>query len=119
MTNTPRPVRRVACLVLLTAAAPLQAQGGRPNGFPATCAPNEVKVLLLGTYHFANPGRDVIKQDIDDVLVPKRQAELEDLASRLAVWKPDRMAVEWPWSRAAPHLWPSALRRAVSDQRFT
>jgi hypothetical protein len=22
--------------------------------------------MLLGTYHFANPGQDVIKQDIDD-----------------------------------------------------
>ena len=55
--------------------------------------------MLLGTYHFANPGRDVIKQDIDDVLQPKRQAELEDLATRLASWKPDRIAVEWPISQ--------------------
>lgn len=55
--------------------------------------------MLLGTYHFANPGRDVIKQDIDDVLQPKRQAELEDLVTRLASWHPDRIAVEWPISR--------------------
>jgi hypothetical protein len=54
--------------------------------------------MLLGTYHFANPGRDVIKQDIDDVLQPRRQAELEDLVTRLASWKPDRIAVEWPIS---------------------
>lgn len=55
--------------------------------------------MLLGTYHFANPGRDVIKQDIDDVLQPRRQADLEDLVTRLASWKPDRIAVEWPFSQ--------------------
>lgn len=70
-----------------------------PTGFPAACAADEVQVMILGTYHFANPGRDVIKQDFDDVLLPKRQAELEELARRLASWQPDRIAVEWPWSR--------------------
>ena len=75
-----------------------QAVDVRPTGFPVTCAPNEVQVMLLGTYHFANPGKDVIKQDFDDVLQPKRQTEIEDLVRRLALWKPDRVAVEWPWS---------------------
>ena len=56
--------------------------------------------MVLGTYHFANPGQDVIKQDIDDVLQPRRQAELEELVTRLASWKPDRIAVEWPISQA-------------------
>ncbi|HST07043.1 MAG TPA: DUF5694 domain-containing protein [Gemmatimonadaceae bacterium] len=54
--------------------------------------------MVLGTYHFANPGRDVIKQEFDDVLQPRRQAEIADVARRLASWKPDRIAVEWPWS---------------------
>lgn len=75
-----------------------QAVEVRPTGFPVTCAPGEVEVMLLGTYHFANPGRDVIKQDFDDVLQPRRQAEIEDVARRLARWQPDRIAVEWPWS---------------------
>lgn len=86
--------------LLITSAATLQAQtADRPTGFPAACAQSEVQVMLLGTYHFANPGRDVIKQDIDDVLQPRRQAELEDLVSRLASWRPDRIAVEQPFSR--------------------
>ena len=68
----------LALLVLGTAALHAQT-ADRPTGFPAGCGPAEVQVMLLGTYHFANPGRDVIKQDIDDVLQPKRQAELEDL----------------------------------------
>ena len=77
-----------------------QSSDLRPTGFPARCAPAEIQVMILGTYHFANPGKDVIKQDIDDVLLPRRQAELEELGRRLAEWKPDRIAVEQPWSFA-------------------
>jgi len=83
----------------MMSAAALQAQMlDRPTGFPAACGPGEVQVMVLGTYHFANPGRDVIKQDFDDVLQPKRQAELDELLTRLASWTPDRIAVEWPFS---------------------
>jgi uncharacterized protein DUF5694 len=95
--NPTRPLRSLALLV--TGAATLQAQAvDRPTGFPPVCGQAEIQVMLLGTYHFANPGRDVIKQDIDDVLQPRRQAELDDLVTRLASWKPDRIAVEWPIS---------------------
>lgn len=90
-------VSGILCLGLIASAA----KGQRPEpspGFPAVCARDEVQVMLLGTYHFANPGRDVVKMDIDDVLAPKRQVELEDLAKRLASWNPDRIAVEWSWS---------------------
>jgi hypothetical protein len=84
----------------MVGAVTLQAQTvDRPTGFPTVCAASEVQVMLLGSYHFANSGRDVIKQDIDDVLRPRRQAELEDLVTRLAAWKPDRIAVEWPISQ--------------------
>ena len=34
-------------------------------------------LMILGTAHFANPGRDVINRQVDDVLAPKRQAELQ------------------------------------------
>ena len=88
-----------AALMTLIVSRTLSAQpDDRPTGFPARCAPSEVHVMLLGTYHFANPGRDVIKQEIDDVLAPARQAQLEALANRLATWRPDMIAVEWPLS---------------------
>ena len=85
-----------------------QATDVRPTGFPAVCAPSEVQVMLLGTYHFANPGHDVVKEDFDDVLQPRRQTEIEEVARRLALWKPDRVAVEWPWS----YMDSTALRYA-------
>lgn len=66
-----------------------------PTGFPARCEPSEVQVMLLGTYHFQNPGLDAVKKQIDDVLVPARQRELADLAERIAAWHPEQIAVEW------------------------
>lgn len=53
-------------------------------------------VLLLGTYHMANPGRDVIRFEADDVLAFHRQAELEELVARLAQFRPTKVCVERP-----------------------
>lgn len=89
---------RSIALIALSAASVNAQSPDRPTGFPSACSPTEVQVMILGTYHFANPGNDVIKQDIDDVLAAKRQAEVADLVKRLAAWKPDRIAVEWPFS---------------------
>lgn len=55
-----------------------------------------VDVMVLGVYHFANPGLDVVNTKVDDVLVAKRQAELEALADRLAKFRPTAIAVEVP-----------------------
>src|SRR5436190_19148253 len=65
-----------------------------PTGFPASCAPDEVQVMLLGAHHFDNPGRDVVKQQVDDVLAPERQKEIVALVEKLAHWHPDQIAVE-------------------------
>ncbi|MEF3302250.1 DUF5694 domain-containing protein [Paenibacillus sp. GYB003] len=54
-----------------------------------TCA-----VLLLGTYHMSNPGRDMHNVQADDVLAPKRQNEIREAAERLAAFKPTKIAVE-------------------------
>jgi hypothetical protein len=68
-----------------------------PTGFPPTCAPGEIEVMLLGTYHFAGSTTDAVQQQAEDVLTPSRQAELEDLVGRLARWSPNQIAVEWPY----------------------
>jgi hypothetical protein len=52
--------------------------------------------MLLGTYHFAGSTTDAIQHQGEDVLIPTRQAELDDLIARLARWSPDQIAVEWP-----------------------
>ena len=52
------------------------------------------EVLVLGVYHMANPGRDIFNTQADDVLVPKRQQEIAELAAVLAKFKPTKIAVE-------------------------
>ena len=91
MTPTPLGRHAAAILAALLLAPPLAAQ---TPGEPA-------QVLVLGTYHFANPGLDVVQVEVDDVLSATRQAEIRDLAESLARFRPTRVAVEQLPSAAA------------------
>src|SRR5438309_271755 len=57
-----------------------------------TPAPARIQVMVLGTYHFDNPGQDLHNMKVDSVLMPAKQAELAD--SRLAKFNPTKIAVE-------------------------
>jgi len=60
-----------------------------------TAAPQQpVQVMVLGSYHFGNPGRDKVNAHVDDVTTPKRQRELEALADAIAEFRPTRVMVE-------------------------
>ena len=52
------------------------------------------EVLVLGTYHMANPGHDIFNMKADDVLAPKRQQEVAEAAAALAKFKPTKIAIE-------------------------
>jgi len=52
--------------------------------------------LLIGTFHMANPGRDMSNASVDDVLAERRQNELDEVADRLANFRPTKVLVEWP-----------------------
>jgi hypothetical protein len=56
-----------------------------------------IPLMFLGAYHMANPGLDHFNLQSDDVLAPKRQAEIQDLVNRLAAFKPTKIAVEAPF----------------------
>ena len=75
-------MRRLALSLLLAVVAPL-AYAAQP-----------VEVLVLGTFHMDNPGRDLHNMQVDDVLAPKRQRELEDVARSLARFAPTKVMVE-------------------------
>jgi hypothetical protein len=82
-------------LVMLTAvpaisSAQFAALGGKTAG---------AQVLVIGSYHMSNPGLDAITVRADDVLAPRRQAEIEQLAAQLAQFRPTKVAVEIPWGR--------------------
>jgi len=52
------------------------------------------EVLVLGTYHMANPGHDIFNMKADDVLASKRQAEMAELIEVLKKFHPTKIAVE-------------------------
>nr|WP_315490218.1 DUF5694 domain-containing protein [uncultured Rhodoferax sp.] len=53
-----------------------------------------VDVMVLGTYHFANPGLDLHNAHMDDVLSTHRQREVAAVVNGLAVFRPTVVAVE-------------------------
>jgi hypothetical protein len=52
------------------------------------------EVLVLGVYHMSNPGHDIFNMKADDVLAPKRQAEIAQLIEVLKRFHPTKIAVE-------------------------
>ena len=57
----------------------------------------EVKVLTLGTFHFAFPNLDIAKienKNQIDVLAPEYQAEIEEIVGMLAKFRPTAIAIE-------------------------
>ena len=63
--------------------------------------PNEclaqVRVLILGSYHFDNPGLDVNNLEADDVLSAKRQKEIKEVVDLLAKFNPTKIGIERRW----------------------
>lgn len=55
-----------------------------------------VKVAYLGSYHMSNPGADQFNLESDDVLLPKRQAEIKEVVNLLKAFNPTKIAVESP-----------------------
>jgi hypothetical protein len=51
--------------------------------------------MIVGTLHLENPGLDGHNLKVDDVLAPKRQAQIAALIDGLARFKPTKVAAEW------------------------
>lgn len=71
--------------IALGAASPSAAGAVDPPG---------VQVMVLGTYHMGNPGRDLANLKADDVTQPKRQREIAAVTAEIARWKPTKVFVE-------------------------
>lgn len=80
-------MKRILAALALVLAGPALAQL-KPQAEPP------VEVMVLGTYHFANPGLDVVNAKADDPLTPQRQRELAALAEAIARFRPTRVMVE-------------------------
>jgi hypothetical protein len=93
------------CLLALGFAA--AGGAGAPSGPAPAPAPETARVLMLGVFHFDNPGLDAVKYEPRDVMRPAEQQEIASLAVRLARFAPTKVLLEYP-----------APRDAVMQQRY-
>ena len=80
-----RPVLTLLCALILPATA-----------FTQTPTPAKVSVIIVGTFHMSNPGHDMHNVTVDDVLLPKSQAELARITDAFAHFHPTVVMAEWP-----------------------
>lgn len=85
--------RLISGLVILAAAGWAIAGHGAPTK-PAPARPAPVQVMVLGAYHFDNPGLDLRNIAADDPTSPRRQRELAALADALLRFRPTRVMIE-------------------------
>lgn len=53
------------------------------------------EILLIGVFHFNNPGADVVQRDKFDVMTKKSQAELEKISKAIKQFSPNKVFTEW------------------------
>lgn len=82
-------------------AAPAGNVGGLAADYLDTHGP-KAELLLLGVFHFADPGLDGYKPRFSiDVKSAERQREIAGVVSLLERFQPTKIAVEWPASDQA------------------
>ena len=94
-----KPLRSLAAAALaasMTIHTPAAAQEKLARE-ETSCAEAKAHILILGTYHMANPGLDAKNLQADDVLLERRQGEIAKLTASLAAFKPTKVAVEAPY----------------------
>ncbi|MAT97802.1 MAG: hypothetical protein CL608_11710 [Anaerolineaceae bacterium] len=73
-------------------------------------------LLILGTYHFANPGLDYAQIEVADVLSEEKQREITAVLTTLATFKPTKVAVEAAYDKAESLNQEYAAYRAGSHE---
>jgi Family of unknown function (DUF5694) len=68
----------------------------------STIAQNSQKqVLLVGTFHFNNPGLDVAKTKSFNIMAANSQKELDVLSNKIKKYGPSKIFVEWEFDKQA------------------
>jgi hypothetical protein len=83
-------------LLALTLECAAQAQGPATKLLGDSQLSERPTMLVLGSGHLANPGRDLVNVRVDDVLTEKRQVQIAKVVEQLAAFRPTFVAVEWP-----------------------
>ena len=87
-------MKRSALFFALALAVAMPTLARQPSAEGPAQPAARAEVLVLGVYHMANPGRDVFNMQADDVLAPRRQAEIAQLVEVLKRFRPTKIALE-------------------------
>ncbi len=63
-----------------------------------TQAQQKIKIVLVGSLHFTPSKSDVYKNDAVNINGAKRQAEVAEVITKLAAFKPNQICIEWPYA---------------------
>lgn len=88
-------------LLLALLACTLAGEARAEAQAPTEVAGEPARVLLLGLFHFDNPGLDAVKYTPLDVMQPAPQAYLAQLARNLAAFAPTKVLLEYPEAKDA------------------
>jgi hypothetical protein len=81
-------IRATICVIVLASVSSGAAHAQDvPEAEPA-------QVMIVGTFHFANPGRDIVKVEVADVLSPAKQAEILEVVETLTRFRPTKIVIE-------------------------
>lgn len=72
-------------IALALLASPVGAWAGKPRP----------TLMIVGLPHLANPRLDISNTKVEDIMSASRQIEIEAVVDRLAMFRPNRIAVEW------------------------
>ncbi len=86
--------KRSVAVFALAMGTTISALGQSAAALGPEPAAARAEVLVLGVYHMANPGHDLFNTKADDVLTPKRQAEIAEVTEVLKRFRPTKIAVE-------------------------
>ena len=84
-----------ATAIAFSLLAVLTAAPAHAESTVAATTPTNAKVLMLGSFHFDNPGFDAVKHEVIDVMKAPSQGYLDALANRLAAFKPTVVLLEY------------------------
>jgi hypothetical protein len=57
------------------------------------------QILLIGSFHFANPGLDVAKVNTFNVMTDKSKKELVSITDKIVEFGPNKIFVEWNYKK--------------------
>lgn len=67
-----------------------------PSDFNQFIGKHKAKAMVLGVFHFGNPGLDSYKDKFYfNILEKQRQAELDTLLNKIAAYRPTKILLEW------------------------